>query len=407
MRQLWLLDFDGFCGQKGFVRPAVVRPCNRMKQQGGNGPCENGNGKKCLKLEASGAQPSLKWKKVKAKRITHLAKAIAIEMFRCTSSLPNSAQSFAIRPSAALIRRRRFARHQSSQGKKSSSPPPSSQPTPHDIPPHAGPKSFVVGVLGGTLGSFVGIGGGVFTIPILTSSSLRLTQRQANASNLVAVAATGFAGASAYALAGVDHTNSGKEGGDVPQWRESNVQMDMAMAAAMCGMVTARMGAKISNRLSERTLKRGLAAVMYTAAPAVHLQSFLDDSGSKETQMNDITFGSLPAAIIGSGAGIFSGITGLGGGIITVSAFTLFTDLTYKQALGTSLCAMVLPASVGAITHHFNGNVVWRVAPYLAAGAACGAFGGGTIGSNLPEKELKCCFSAAMIALGTRVLLRA
>ena len=114
----------------------------------------------------------------------------------------------------------------------------------------------------------------------------------------------------------------------------------------------------------------------------------------------------LPTAIIG-GAGIFSGITGLGGGIITVSAFTLCTDLTYKQALGTSLCAMVLPASVGAITHHFNGNVVWRVAPYLAAGAGFGAYGGGTIGSNLPEKELKYCFSAAMIALGTRVLLRA
>lgn len=251
----------------------------------------------------------------------------------------------------------------------------------------------------------------MFTIPILTSSLLRLTQRQANASNLVAVAATGFAGASAYALAGTDYDNTEEEESDSQQWRESNVQIDMSMAAALCGMVTARMGAKISNKLSEQTLKRGLAVVMYTAAPAVHLRSFFDGSGNKKTEKNDVAFGSLPrllpAAIIGSGAGIFSGITGLGGGIITVSAFTLCTDLTYKQALGTSLCAMVLPASVGAITHHFNGNVVWRVAPYLAAGAGFGAYGGGTIGSNLPEKELKYCFSAAMIALGTRVLLRA
>ena len=267
----------------------------------------------------------------------------------------------------------------------------------------------MLGVLGGTLGSFVGIGGGVFTIPILTSSYLRLTQRQANASNLVAVAATGFAGAAAYALA--DNVPENNQD-DKSAMSQNNVQLDMAIAAAVCGMVTARIGAKLSNKLSESTLKRGLAAVMYTAAPAVHLQSFIDSSKGDEIKTPDESVALLPrllpAAIIGSSAGVFSGITGLGGGIITVSAFTLFTDLTYKQALGTSLCAMVLPASVGAVTHHFSGNIVWRVAPFLAAGAGCGAYGGGSVGSNLlPELTLKYCFSGAMLALGTRVLLRA
>lgn len=294
---------------------------------------------------------------------------------------------------------RRRARSKSTNA----SPP---KPDPNEIPPYAAPKAFAVGVLGGTLGSFVGIGGGVFTIPIITSSYLRLTQRQANASNLVAVAATGFAGAAAYALADVSDNND-----DSPASSQNNVQIDMAMAAAVCGMVTARIGAKISNKLSERALKRGLAAVMFTAAPAVHLQSYTDSAKGNDVKSKDESVASLsillPAAIIGSSAGIFSGITGLGGGIITVSAFTLFTDLTYKQALGTSLCAMVLPASVGAITHHFSGNIVWRVAPFLAAGAGCGAYAGGSIGSNLPEKELKYCFSAAMLALGTRLLLRA
>ena len=78
------------------------------------------------------------------------------------------------------------------------------------------------------MGSFVGIGGGVFTIPIITSSYLRLTQRQANASNLVAVAATGFAGAAAYALADVSDNNQDDK------LTQNNVQIDMAMAAAVC-----------------------------------------------------------------------------------------------------------------------------------------------------------------------------
>jgi uncharacterized membrane protein YfcA len=293
-------------------------------------------------------------------------------------------------------------------------------------------------MIGGTLGSFVGIGGGVFTIPIMTSSAFRLTQRQAMASNLVAVMCTGIAGATSYASAtggGAYDTNGGGEESTQPDGKsnsilsvfntDKNVQFDMAITAAIFGMVTARLGAKMSNNLTEKALKRFLVAVMYIAAPAVHIPELIEQQRISEHIPNPrdeksahnqriqmfsqeyIATRLVPAALIGSTAGVFSGMTGLGGGIITVSAFTLLTPLSYKQALGTSLCAMVFPATSAAISHHFNGNIVWRVAPFLAAGAGVGAWTGGQIGSNLPETELKYCFSAAMIALGTRILLRA
>ena len=351
--------------------------------------------------------------------------------------------------------------------------PSSSSPHPLLVSNNRGtiPKSFGVGMLGGTLGSFVGIGGGVFTIPIMTSSVFGLTQRQAMSTNLVAVMFTGIAGASAYAAASnnnddvelkassdaIDSRDETEKGNDAlnklqtllstANNTDSNVQIDMAITAAVAGMITARLGARISNRLTEKTLKRFLAGVMYIAAPAVHLPEFMendDDNGDevekssavvavgKENVIASSTLKEqsssnkdatnvqqqqllseeyvmtrlVPAAMIGSGAGVFSGVTGLGGGIITVSAFSLLTPLSYKQALGTSLCAMAFPATSAAIAHHLNGNIVWRVAPCLAAGAACGAFVGGKIGSKLPEKELKYSFSAVMIALGTKVLLR-
>ena len=262
-------------------------------------------------------------------------------------------------------------------------------------------------MLGGTLGSFVGIGGGVFTIPIMTSSVFGLTQRQAMATNLVAVMFTGIAGASAYAMSSnnkvdaesnasssdlSDSKDEIEKGNDAlnklqtllsttTNNTDSNVQIDMAITAAFAGMITARLGARISNRLTERALKRFLAGVMYIAAPAVHLPEFMENddevneveesssavvavgkenvvasSALKEqsTSSNkDATKGGqqqhqllseeyvmtrlVPAAMIGSGAGVFSGVTGLGGGIITVSAFSLLTPLSYKQALGTSL----------------------------------------------------------------------
>lgn len=294
------------------------------------------------------------------------------------------------------------------------------------------PKSFAVGMLGGTLGSFVGIGGGVFTIPLMTSQVFGLTQRQAMATNLVAVMCTGIAGASAYAMSTNTPTSENEEVIETASNTENNnVQLDMAITAAVFGMITARLGAKVSNKLTEKALKRFLAGVMYLAAPAVHLPEIMKettdtDHSLNSKQANTIRIGAemkqhqhqevhseeyiktrlLPAAIIGSTSGIFSGLTGLGGGIITVSAFSLLTPLTYKQALGTSLFAMTLPATSAAVAHHFNGNIAWRVASFLAAGAGTGAFVGGKIGADLPEKELKCCFSAAMLALGTRVLLR-
>jgi len=335
------------------------------------------------------------------------------------------------------------------------------------------PRSFATGMFGGTLGSFLGMGGGVFTIPIMTSSIFGLTQRQAAATNLVAAVFTGTAGAAAYAMATNNNNNTNNDDKttvdadattindsteniiiqqhqleEEPKsilttiYNNNNVQIDMAVTAAIAGIVTAGVGARLSHKLSEKALKRFLAGIMYMAAPAVHLPEFMEslstqgktsllvtgdekqqtnnhnkkhaEQQQKQQQQRPLLFSEeymmtrlVPSAVIGAGAGIFSGISGLGGGLVMVSAFSLLTPLSYKQALGTSLFAMVFPATSAAITHHLQGNIVWRVAPFLAAGAGFGAFAGGRIGSNLPEKELKCCFSAAMLVLGTRVLLRA
>ena len=60
------------------------------------------------------------------------------------------------------------------------------------------------------------------------------------------------------------------------------------------------------------------------------------------------------------------------GGAVTVPALTVFTDISHYQALGTSLCAMSLPALAGTFTHYQKGNVSMKIAVPLA----CGAFFG-------------------------------
>jgi uncharacterized membrane protein YfcA len=111
----------------------------------------------------------------------------------------------------------------------------------------------------------------------------------------------------------------------------------------------------------------------------------------------------LPASLIGMFSGFLSGMFGVGGGSIVVPSLVLTTNMPYHSALGTSLCAMVLPAMVGTFTHSKRGNVNWRIAPMLAMGSAVGAyFGGREIGLNIDEGVLRVGFSCLMLVLGVK-----
>ena len=195
------------------------------------------------------------------------------------------------------------------------------------------------------------------------------------------------------------------------------------MALAATAMITARFGAMATTRLSERALTKALGAFMLFVAPLVpgkaYIEAWRDANDPSNPDANQHmaedealhpnhaqktqTERLLPAAVIGLFSGFLSGMFGVGGGAIVVPALVLSTDMTHHAALGTSLCAMVLPAMVGTHTHHMKGNVAWRVAPMLALGSAVGAFvGGREVGMNLDEGVLRAGFSSLMLVLGVR-----
>ena len=243
------------------------------------------------------------------------------------------------------------------------------------------------------------MGGGFVMIPLLSSRLLRLTQHQAHGTSLFAVTTTGVSGAMGYA---------------------GSVDYEAAAAIAGCGMITARLGAKITSRMSERLLKRALGIFMIAVAPMVPAKSYLVErsfSGDRDDDNSSIQANSEKTSIefnrlfipgtIGLGSGFLAGLFGVGGGAVVVPALTVFTDMNHYQALGTSLCAMVLPAMVGTATHYSKGNVSMRVAPGLAIGAFVGGFLGGKLGTNTNEDHLRWGFSGLMVMLGVRTLVKA
>jgi uncharacterized membrane protein YfcA len=268
-------------------------------------------------------------------------------------------------------------------------PPTTTPPEASQLAPHVIPKAFAVGSLAGMCGSLAGMGGGFIMIPLMTSSLLRLSQHQAHGTSLFAVTTTGIAGALGYS---------------------GQVDYEAAAAIACCGMVTARFGAQATTRLSGPALKKALGVFMLCVAPLVPAKTYLvseedEDSTEEENQKRPLPQRILVPAAIGCCSGFLAGLFGVGGGAIVVPALTLGTDMNHYQALGTSLCAMSLPAMVGTATHYGKGNVAMRVAPALAVGAFLGGYFGGRLGLTIDESKLKWGFSILMLTLGGRTLL--
>jgi uncharacterized membrane protein YfcA len=256
------------------------------------------------------------------------------------------------------------------------------------------PKAFAVGSFAGVLGSLAGMGGGFVMIPLMTSSLLRLTQHQAHGTSLFAVAATGVAGALGYS---------------------GQVDLEAATAVAVCGMVTARLGAGITASISAKLLKQYLGVYMLLVAPLIPAKAYFMNHSKEKEEKSDISIKeekSLiqrigPPAVIGLGSGFLAGLFGVGGGAVVVPALTLATDMNHYEALGTSLCAMVLPAISGTVTHYSKKNVAMKIAPTLALGAFVGAYFGGKLGQQVDENTLRWGFSGLMLVLGARTLAKA
>lgn len=93
--------------------------------------------------------------------------------------------------------------------------------------------------------------------------------------------------------------------------------------------------------------------------------------------------------LIGAGAGLLSGLLGVGGGVVLVPAFSEILRLPLKRGIATSLTCVGLFAIPGTITHAALGGVYWKVALLLSAGIVPGAWLGSKIVMVAKERRLR------------------
>jgi uncharacterized membrane protein YfcA len=114
----------------------------------------------------------------------------------------------------------------------------------------------------------------------------------------------------------------------------------------------------------------------------------------------------LKLITIGTLAGIFSGLFGVGGGSVIVPLLVLWLGYEQRAATATSLAAIVFIAAFAAAVQGVYGNV--RVLDALLVGIP--AVGGVLIGTwlqqRLPERSIALLFSAVLVASAVELVIR-
>jgi len=99
-------------------------------------------------------------------------------------------------------------------------------------------------------------------------------------------------------------------------------------------------------------------------------------------------------ALIGLGlvAGLFSGLFGVGGGMIIVPGLVVVLKVEHKLAVGTSLMAIVPACIAGVVSYALSGSVDWYLGLVLAVGAVVGAQIGARLLGLLPRRAAQAVF---------------
>ena len=109
--------------------------------------------------------------------------------------------------------------------------------------------------------------------------------------------------------------------------------------------------------------------------------------------------------LIGIGAGVLSGLFGIGGGIVIVPALIYLAKMTPQTATGTSLGVFLLPVGIlGAMTYYRAGHMNVRVTLWVALGLFMGAYFGARLAQTLTSVQLKRAFALLLLFVAGRLL---
>ncbi len=258
---------------------------------------------------------------------------------------------------------------------------------------------FVISITVGVLGSMLGIGGGVFLIPLL-SGIIGLPIKTAIGASIVSVIATSSAAGAVYIGRGMTH---------------SRLAMVLEIATtfgALAGGITAIL---LSARILAGIFAIVLLYVAYTMGKGHKGQTEASPSGLLDTSYVDpltgkpISYGvhNLAAGMAASFfAGNISGLLGIGGGVIKVPVMNLIMRIPLRAAIATSNFMIGITAATSALIYYQHGYIDPTAAIPTALGILIGAQAGSRIGGRVRSTRLKQIFRWILVIFAAQMFIK-
>lgn len=115
---------------------------------------------------------------------------------------------------------------------------------------------------------------------------------------------------------------------------------------------------------------------------------------------------SLRLVAIGTLAGLFSGLFGVGGGSVIVPLLVLWLGYDERAATATSLAAIVFIAGFAAAVQGLYGNVRLLDAVLVGVPAVAGVLIGTWLQQRLQARSIALLFAAVLVASAVELVLR-
>ena len=261
---------------------------------------------------------------------------------------------------------------------------------------------ILTGMATGVVGAMLGLGGGVFLVPLLTLV-FGVPIRTAIAASLLSVIATASASSTVNLEKGlvnlrlglaleVATTLGGLAGGLAASF------LTTRQLFLLFGATLGLMGIAMALRSGRRNVIADLS--VETGRLGGRLQEG-DTTYVYRVRRLGVAYGSSLAA------GAISGLLGVGGGIVKVPILNTFCGVPIRVAAATSAFMIGATAAASAFVYYGRGHVDLPLAAAVAVGALPGSLLGARLSHRVEAQSLKVFMAVILVAVGAQMAWKA
>jgi len=262
---------------------------------------------------------------------------------------------------------------------------------------------FVAGAAAGALGALLGLGGGIFLVPLL-NIGLGFPIGVAAAISLATVIATSST------------VTAGKAGQHLMNFRFGMILEVATAAGSVLGGITAQF---VTQAMLQRLFAFVTAAVAVVTIARSNRRNVFVATDADPGQLGgrfydrehacDVVYRirNLPLALGASFiAGNVSSLLGIGGGVIKVPVLNAWCGMPLRAAAATSAFMIGVTATGGAIIYYGSGQLPPVAAAAAILGVQIGSYGGLRLSPQLPVRVLKLLLAAILGVVSTLMLVK-